>query len=103
MLRFQVIFKGKLQAAFEHAQGPIIFGRGQIGTAACARYSLTMEDSNVSREHLFVEEIPGGAVRIKNVGRNPIRLGDGRELTSQESCELSPPVQLRLGSVTEVK
>lgn len=56
------------------------------------------EEHSVSRDHAFLEPVPGGKARLENVsGKAPIRLQDGRDLLPSESVVLDLPTVLTLG------
>src|SRR5262245_42669841 len=91
MLRFQISDKRERQR-IDHPVGPIEFGRGPK-RQNIAR--LVIEDLRVSRDHLRVEELPQGHVRLENLSqRNPIRLADGSTISPGESRELPLPARV---------
>ncbi|HEX5271592.1 MAG TPA: adenylate/guanylate cyclase domain-containing protein [Gemmataceae bacterium] len=94
MLRFRLTTKRESQE-LEHASGPIEFGRGPKQTDV-ARHVIP--DQSVSRDHLRVEELPGGEVRLVNLSqKQPIRLGDERLIPPGGQVEVAPPVWLAMG------
>ena len=98
MLRIFIVYK-KVQTQFEHARAPIILGRGPVGRdgwQALARRVL--EDPTASWDHLHMEEVPGPAVRLKNVSKKwPIKLASGAALAPGASIEAPLPVRLTVG------
>jgi adenylate cyclase len=91
MLRFHVSDKRERQQ-FEHASGPIEFGRGpkRNNVARCV-----IEDLRVSRDHVRVEELENGRVRVENLStRNPIRLADNSIISPGDRRELELPLRL---------
>src|SRR5262249_42399860 len=51
-----------------------------------------------SRDHLQVEELPAGRVRLRNISsRAPIDLGDGSSIAVGETRELPLPVRVTIG------
>lgn len=82
----------------EHAGGLLEFGRGpqRANTARC-----TIDDAWVSRDHLIVEELSPGRIRLQNLSqRAPVDLGDGTSLGVGETRELAIPLRLVLGQTT---
>ena len=61
--------------SIQHNEGPIEFGRLQQGQ--CAR--IVVDDPFTSRDQLRIEELPGGEVRVANLG-SPVTLPDGTSL-----------------------
>src|SRR4051794_19230289 len=79
---------------FDHASGPIEFGRGAPGSLP----RLIVNDGFVSRDHLQVEEVPGGRARLKNIStRNQVTLADGRVLQAGDQCDLDLPLRVTVG------
>jgi adenylate cyclase len=101
MLRFRVTTKSVSQE-FEHTSGPIEFGRGPKQTDV-ARH--VVPDQSVSRDHLRVEELPRGGVRLVNLSqKQPIRLADNQLIRPGEQSEVSVPVWLAVGdSAVEIE
>jgi adenylate cyclase len=94
MLRIQVSNRRETQQ-FEHPAGPIEFGRGPK-VDDCARCVIL--DLSVSRNHMRLEELPAGRLRVDNLStRNAIRLADGRILDPLTSQEAPLPQRLTLG------
>ena len=94
MLLFVVSNKRERQQ-FEHAAGPIEFGRGpQRGEVP----RCVVQDSYISRDHVYVEELDGGRVRVRNLSaRNSIRLADNTVIGTGAVRELGIPVRLFVG------
>jgi adenylate cyclase len=100
MLRFRVTTRRDSQE-FEHPSGPIEFGRGPK-QGEVARH--VVPDQSVSRDHLRVEELPGGVRLINLSQKQPIRLGDERLIPPGGQTEATPPVWLALGdSAVEIE
>lgn len=94
MLRFQVSNKVESRT-FNHETGPIEFGRGSArnGLARCV-----VQDKFVSRDHLAVEEIADGRVRIENLSqKNRVRLTEDVLLEPGEIQEFALPLRLAMG------
>jgi adenylate cyclase len=94
MLRFLISNKRERQH-FEHLAGPIEFGRGpeRDGLPRCV-----IQDGYVSKDHVRVEELGDGRVKIDNLSqRNSIRLPDNSLIDKGESRTLKPPVRLTVG------
>src|SRR5262245_20768960 len=82
---------------FDHAAGPLEFGRGPQGTLP--RYLIS--DSYVSRDQLRVEELPEGRLRVTNLSsRNPATFPDGSALSPGSVQERNLPVRLLMGETT---
>ncbi len=97
MLRFHVVNKRECQS-IDHAAGPIEFGRGPKtnGVARCV-----IQDLSVSRNHVRVEELPSGCVRVQNLSeKNTVGVGDSGTLAPADFLELPPPLHLVLGETT---
>ncbi len=95
MLLFQVSNKCTRQQ-FEHATGPIEFGRGpkREPTPRC----VISDDLYVSKDHVRIESSAGGTVQIENLSaRNPIWLADNTSLTPGSKTVLDLPVRLTVG------
>ncbi len=94
MLRFAVSNKREHQQ-FEHAAGPIEFGRGaqRDGVPRCV-----VQDLYVSKDHVRVEELDAGRVRVENLsGRNSIRLADNSVILTGQARDLDTPARLVVG------
>src|SRR5262245_45738507 len=86
----------KQDLQLEHAAGPLEFGRSPQQRPGAARCSI--DDGWVSRDHLQVEELPAGRVRLRNISsRAPIDLGDGSSIAVGETRELPLPVRVTIG------
>src|SRR5262249_62295780 len=74
--------------------GPIESGRGPRRGAVPR---VMIQDAYVSKEHLRVEELPSGAVRVDNLSaKQPVVLRDG-PIPPGGSGNLMPPVRLGIG------
>jgi adenylate cyclase len=94
MLRFTVSNKRE-QQQFEHASGPLEFGRGaqRNNVPRCV-----VQDLYVSKDHVRVEETAGGQVRVENLSqRNSIRLSDNSVIGTGQSRDLDTPTRLVVG------
>ncbi|MBW3600132.1 MAG: hypothetical protein KY475_23020, partial [Planctomycetes bacterium] len=80
---------------FTHSQGPLEFGRSSSSTG---RRCVVM-DRHVSRDQLRVEELPGGEVRLTNLGK-PIVLPEGETLEPEAACEKPLPLRVVIGYTT---
>lgn len=79
---------------FEHPHGPLEFGRGPQREVR----RVTLEDPYASRDHIRVEELPSGRVRIENLSTSKaVPLGEGPALATGTSCVFSLPVRLTIG------
>jgi adenylate cyclase len=94
MLHIQVSNRRESQQ-FDHPAGPIEFGRGPQ-TTGCPR--SVIQDLSVSRNHMRLEELPAGTLRVENLSKNhPIRLADNTVIEPLASCEARLPLRLTLG------
>src|SRR2546421_7657348 len=95
MLRFQVNNEHQ-QLQLEHPAGPIEFGRGP----KCKDVPrCTIQDEYVSRDHIRLEELPGGRLRVQNLSqRSPISVADGSTVPTGATCDLELPVRLGVGT-----
>jgi adenylate cyclase len=97
MLRF-LIYNKQERKQIEHPSGPIEFGRGgpRHNTPRCV-----IQDLYVSKDHIRVQELDNGRVRIENLSqRNSIRLSDSTAVATGASRELPLPVHLTVGETT---
>src|SRR5438094_1611381 len=53
-------------------------------------------EGNVSRQHVLLEPLPSGAVRVSNRSQIPLLIGDGTALPPGSGRELAPPFRLLL-------
>lgn len=78
---------------FEHARGPIEFGRDPRRDRR-----QVIDEPTVSNDQLRVEELPGGRVRLENLSRRvAIVLADGTTIAPGGDREAVLPVRLSLG------
>jgi adenylate cyclase len=94
MLRFAISNKRE-QQQFEHAEGPIEFGRGaqRNDIPRCV-----IQDLYVSKDHVRVDELTGGRVRVENLSaRNSIRLADNSVIPVGQSRDLDTPTRVVVG------
>src|SRR5262245_30548169 len=96
MLRFQISNQVERQQ-LEHAGGPIEFGRGpRRDVPRC-----TIRDGYVSKDHMRVEELPNGDVRVENLSQKQPIIISAREQVPPGAAEvLAVPLRLRLGDTT---
>ncbi|HEY2411130.1 MAG TPA: adenylate/guanylate cyclase domain-containing protein, partial [Pirellulaceae bacterium] len=80
---------------YQHREGPIEFGRLQQGQ--CAR--IVVEDPYTSRDQARLEELPGGHVRIHNLGSS-LTLPDGSQLAAGTERQFTPPLRIIFGRTT---
>ncbi len=92
-LRIQVTHDQQ-QQEFEHAGGPLEFGRGpQRESKRCF-----IEDMGVSRDQLRIEELPGGRVRAENLSqRIAAEVAGQGPLDIRQTREIALPLQLLVG------
>ena len=94
MLRVTIRAEGREQVV-EHAGGPLEFGRGPARDAP--RCVLT--DPFASRDHLRVEILADGRLRLENLSHtSAVRLASGVEIPVGETTVASLPVRFSLGS-----
>jgi adenylate cyclase len=97
MLRFRVYNQREYQE-FEHASGPIEFGRGaqRDNVARCV-----IQDLYVSKDHIRILELESGRIRIENLSqRNSIRLSDNSLIVTGGTREADVPIHLTVGETT---
>lgn len=80
---------------YQHREGPIEFGRLQQGQ--CAR--IVVEDPYTSRDQVRIEELPGGQIKIHNLG-SAVTLPDGSQLASSSTRQFVPPLRIVFGRTT---
>lgn len=78
-----------------HPVGPLEVGRGpKRGSTA----RVMVQDGFVSRDHLKIEELPGGVARVENLSaRTPVAVDGASLLTPGQSCDCPLPVRLGVG------
>ncbi len=78
-----------------HPVGPIEVGRGpKRGPLA----RMMVLDGFVSRDHLKLEELPDGTLRVENLsGRAPVAVDNHSLLTPGQVCDCPMPVRLGVG------
>ncbi|MBY0527840.1 MAG: hypothetical protein K2R98_30870 [Gemmataceae bacterium] len=95
MLRIRVLNQEQVQD-LDHATGPLEFGRGLRREVP----RVVIAHAGVSRDHLRIEELPGGRVRVENLSqRNPVQVSSGTPLMTGTSQELDLPLALGIGPV----
>jgi len=78
-----------------HPAGPLEVGRGPK-RGAIAR--IMVQDGFVSRDHLKIEELPNGNIRVENLsGRTPVAVDNQSLLTPGQTCDCPLPVRLGVG------
>jgi adenylate cyclase len=94
MLRF-LVSNQREKREFEHSGAPIEFGRGgQRGDIP----RCVIQDAYVSKDHVHVEELDGGQVRIRNLSqRNSIRLRGDTFIETGTTRDLPLPVDMLVG------
>jgi signal transduction histidine kinase len=97
MLRYYVT-NARERQELEHLQGPLEFGRGprRQNVPRCV-----VQDPYVSKDHVRIEELAGGRVRVDNLsGRGLIRLPGQNAIGPGERSELVVPLRLTVGDTT---
>src|SRR5437868_15549856 len=82
----------------QHENGPLEFGRGpkRENVARCI-----LQNPSVSRDHVRVEELASGKVRVENLSRKQlVELGADRNIQPGQVCELPLPARLHVGDST---
>ena len=94
MLTFQVINERERQQ-LEHAQGPIEFGRGlkRNEVARCV-----VQDAYVSKDHVRMEELLNGEVRVENLSlKQPVLLPGNNIIAPGQRRDMLPPFRITIG------
>jgi signal transduction histidine kinase len=97
MLRFTIANKRERQQ-LEHPSGPIEFGRGpkRNDVPRCV-----VQDPYVSKDHVRVEELPNGQIRVDNLSqKQPIVLAGNVGFPPTTSRDLTPPTRFTIGDTT---
>src|SRR5437868_3143961 len=79
----------------QHERGPLEFGRGpkRDTVARCI-----IQDPYVSKDHVRVEELATGQVRVENLSRKqPIWLSAESFIDAGQTCDLALPARLMVG------
>src|SRR5438874_2614334 len=94
MLR--ILVSNKLgRQSYEQPSGAVEFGRGPERDGITR---VVIQDGYVSKDHVKVEEIDGGTIKIDNLSsRNSIRLADNSIIDKGETKILKPPTRLTVG------
>ena len=93
MLRFHV-HNARERQQLEHASGPIEFGRGPRRNSVPR---CTIQDAYVSKDHVRIEELPSGQVKVENLStKQPIVLAD-RVIAPGGGEMLHAPLRLGIG------
>ena len=82
----------------EHGRGRLEFGRGpqRDNVPRCV-----IKDVYVSKDHVSVERLPNGLVRVENLSqKHPILLPGNLVIPPTEKRDLAPPVQFTVGYTT---
>ena len=82
----------------EHGRGPLEFGRGpqRDNVPRCV-----VRDVYVSKDHVRVERLPNGLVRVENLSqKHPVLLPGNLVIPPTETRDLAPPIQLTVGYTT---
>ena len=100
MLRFQISNENDSRQ-FDHVEGPLEFGREPRE----GHSRVVLKDLHVSLDHLRVEELAGGMVRITNLSRKvPVYLANSTLIEAGGVCQLGLPTQLMIGnSLIEIR
>src|SRR4051794_16392985 len=94
MLRFNVVNERERQQ-LEHAAGPIEFGRGPKRNTVPR---CQIQDAYVSKDHVLIEELANGEVRIENLSqKQPIVLPDTNIIAPGTRRQLTRPIRLGVG------
>jgi adenylate cyclase len=95
MLRIRVVEPDQIQE-YEHADGPVELGRGR----ARGVRRIVLRDSAVSRDHVRLEEIAAGWVRVENLSQtNYVQPSEGAAIDRGASRDVRVPVSLLVGHV----
>lgn len=95
MLRIRVIEREQTQE-YEHAEGPVELGRGPQRDVR----RIVVHDTAVSRDHLRIEEVAAGWVRVENLSQtNRVQLSVGEPLARGACRDLRLPLALVVGHV----
>jgi signal transduction histidine kinase len=96
MLRFIVINERERQQ-MEHEAGPIEFGRGPKREAV----RCTIQDPYVSKDHVRIEELPSGQIRVENLStKQPIVLPGNQTIPPGGRRDLALPNRLNVGDTS---
>src|SRR5450755_3267643 len=97
MLRVRITNENE-RKQLEHSRGPLEFGRGpqREEIPRCV-----IRDVYVSKDHIRVEQLPNGLVRVENLSqKHPILLPGNLAIPASEKRDLAPPLQLTAGYTT---
>src|SRR5947207_1557283 len=97
MLRF-TIANGRERQQLEHHAGPIEFGRGpkRDDVARCG-----VQESYVSKDHVRIEELPTGQIRVENLSqKQPVVLSGNATIAPSSSRDMTLPNRFLVGDTT---
>lgn len=90
---FFLLANERQRKQIQHANGPIEFGRRPVE----GQTRVVVEDPFTSRDQLRVEELPGGLIRLENLGSTPVMLSDGTTLAGGQQRQATPPLRVVFG------
>lgn len=93
---FFLLANERQRKQIQHAGGPIEFGR----RPAHGQSRVVVEDPFTSRDQLRIEELPGGVIRLENLGSTPVMLADGTSLAGGQQRQAAPPLRIVFGRTT---
>jgi hypothetical protein len=99
MLR--IFVSNKIESfSYEHKSGSLEFGR----EAKAGAPRIVLRDQYVSKTHLRIEELPEGAIQVRNLSQSAlVILADGTLIDMGASGKIALPTQITIGeSVIEV-
>jgi adenylate cyclase len=81
----------------QHQAGPLEIGRGPRRDAP----RLSVDDLYVSRDHLRLEELAGGRLRLENISRkNVVEIEDADPLSVGATATFELPVRVKIGQTS---
>lgn len=81
-----------------HQTGQLVLGREPLENER----GLVIDDAYVSRRHLLIESVTPGGIKMTNLGRNAVRLADGRQIDHGTTGETALPTRMTVGHTTIV-
>ncbi len=97
MLRFQIVNERE-RKQFDHAAGPIEFGRGPERPG---KPRFVIRDLYVSKDQACLEKLPSGLVRVQNLStKQPIVFSTSQPIPPGEQRDCTLPLRFTVGETT---
>ncbi len=99
-LEFRADLTAALEVGRQRVGEPEPYALLPSGGGAARLVVARQQESNVSRQHLLLEPLPSGPVRVRNCSQLPVPRAAGGAIPPGGSADLEPPFSLALGART---